>query len=294
MGVHIQVGVLQAGLLPDVVQHGLDQRAAYAFLPVRGHDGEPFEFHALVGAPPTGRSGGLSLIGGEEMPRNGLVFVELVGFRYALLYAEHFLPDAPHLLETRLVCRYASNVNHIGPIGKTARFSVLLSSKNKEPYVKMIQRIQTVFLFGVAACMFGAIFADVWALQDPRSGAKATLDAFSLVYSEPKSADNSLTTAYLAGLYFVVAALAIGSLLSYKNRTFQLKLNMVNTVLMMVAFGLDVYLVFGVGGGYFENAGPGALLLGFYLPPAALLLNSLASRFIMRDEKLVRSMDRLR
>ena len=39
---------------------------------------------------------------------------------------------------------------------------------------------------------------------------------------------------------------------------------------------------------------PGGYQFGLFLPAIALFFNSLALRFIRKDEKLVRSMDRLR
>jgi p-aminobenzoyl-glutamate transporter AbgT len=89
------------------------------------------------------------------------------------------------------------------------------------------------------------------------------------------------------------AAVAVYEIFQFRNRFGQLKLGMVNLLLIVAVFGLQFY---------FSNLGEAALnpkLEGqfqpaFYLPTLALMLNLLANRFIRRDEQLVRSADRLR
>jgi hypothetical protein len=44
----------------------------------------------------------------------------------------------------------------------------------------------------------------------------------------------------------------------------------------------------------FDTGMKGDFEIGFFVPLLALIFNSLANRFIRRDEKLVRSVDRIR
>lgn len=89
------------------------------------------------------------------------------------------------------------------------------------------------------------------------------------------------------------AAVAVREIFMFRNRFGQLKMGMLNLLLIVATFGLQFY---------FSNKGEAALkptLEGqfqpaFYLPTLALMLNLLANRFIRRDEQLVRSADRLR
>jgi len=89
------------------------------------------------------------------------------------------------------------------------------------------------------------------------------------------------------------AAVALFEISQFRNRFTQLRLGILNLLLILCTIG---------AGFYFSNLGEqmlnikmlGTYQAGFYLPTLALLLNLLANRFIRRDEQLVRSMDRLR
>ncbi len=89
------------------------------------------------------------------------------------------------------------------------------------------------------------------------------------------------------------AAVAVYEIFQFRNRIRQVQIGSLNILLIMATFGLQFY---------FSGKGEAALNLklegqfqpAFYLPTLALMLNLLASRFIRRDEQLVRSADRLR
>lgn len=72
-----------------------------------------------------------------------------------------------------------------------------------------------------------------------------------------------------------------------------MKLCALNAFLMMATLGITAYFIYNG-----ENAlgfeGRGLFRAGFFMPVVGLILNSLASRFIRKDEKLVRSVDRIR
>ena len=157
----------------------------------------------------------------------------------------------------------------------------------------MIQRIQSVFLFLLALAMGSMLFLPLWHKIDPQSGQQLTLNAFSLAFTggpNPHSGGSAWPIGALAG---ASAALALFEIFQFRNRFFQLKLGALNMLLICATIGADFF---------YSNQGErllnvkleGAYQAGFYLPTLALLLNLLANRFIRSDERLVRSMDRLR
>lgn len=86
--------------------------------------------------------------------------------------------------------------------------------------------------------------------------------------------------------------LTVWAMVNYRNRLFQVKINKINIL----------FTIFLVGGIFFfypafierEINTSAEFTTGAYFPLLSLLLLILANRFIMKDEKLVRSMDRLR
>lgn len=135
----------------------------------------------------------------------------------------------------------------------------------------MIQRLQTVFLAISALLTLAVYFTPVYAraMEDPQSWIGYGL-ALSLVLS---------------------ALLSIVGIFMYKNRKNQISWVKRAALMQVVALGfcLGVLLSLGGIGTYLwdEALGTGLVVLGF-------LLHLLALRFIHKDEKLVRSIDRIR
>ncbi|MBK0403445.1 DUF4293 domain-containing protein [Adhaeribacter sp. BT258] len=160
----------------------------------------------------------------------------------------------------------------------------------------MIQRIQSVFLLLIALCMIAFLFLPIWSKTDAETGVTATLTAFSLTQTAAagtETASTSTSTIALTILAIMAAAVALYEIFQYKNRLTQMKLGMLNTLLLAALLGTSVYYAYYVGEEMIKGV-PGEREAAFYLPFLALLLNALANRFIRRDEQLVRSVDRLR
>ena len=156
----------------------------------------------------------------------------------------------------------------------------------------MIQRIQSVFLLLLALCLLVLLVLPIWKENDPKTGQVVELTAFHLTETAP-AAGTSSNTILIGILALVSAGVAFYEIFQFKNRLKQMKLGMLNTLLIAALLGAVVYYSLFVG----EDINPaveGDKEAGFYFPLAALVLNSLANRFINRDEKLVRSVDRLR
>ena len=69
----------------------------------------------------------------------------------------------------------------------------------------------------------------------------------------------------------------------------QMKLSALNSLFMAATLGISVYYGTGMVKEYAGGYG-----LGLFLPGAAMICNILANRYIRRDERLVKSVDRIR
>ena len=164
----------------------------------------------------------------------------------------------------------------------------------------MIQRIQTLFLLGVIICMALVIVFPIWEKANPDTGVKYTLDAFYWLEYQQNENDRNLwdltaTTQmfYLAGLSAIVCLIALYSIFQFKRRNFQIKLGAINAFLMMAYIATATYLIY-QGENKMDMDIRGIFKPGYYLPLGAMILNSLANRYIKKDEDLVRSVDRIR
>jgi len=150
-----------------------------------------------------------------------------------------------------------------------------------------------VFLLLLAVAMLSVLGLPLWHKIDPQSGQELTLSAFGLSYTNAQTPQPATAAWIIAVLAIASAIVALAEIFQYRNRMNQLKLGMLNVLLITGTLGAAFY--FSSQGEQLLNVKlSGAYLIGFYLPTLALLLNLLANRFIRRDEQLVRSMDRLR
>lgn len=162
----------------------------------------------------------------------------------------------------------------------------------------MIQRIQSVFLLLVAMVMIVTLFLPMWNKFDPQAMEVVDLNAFQLVYaSVDESGERTVMatqdTYWVAVLAILAAAIALFSILQYKKRLRQIQLGAVNSLVMGACLGLTYYYST-LGDQMLNPQEIGNFQAGFYIIAAALLFNSLANRFIRKDEKLVKSADRIR
>ncbi|MFT5616974.1 MAG: hypothetical protein ACI85I_000190 [Arenicella sp.] len=164
---------------------------------------------------------------------------------------------------------------------------------NPKNSFKMIQRIQSIFLLIASVAAFSMIFLPVWVKVDEAAQTQVLLDTKKMTYIEngkEKSETNTIALSILAGLSSIVA---MGSLFSYKNRMTQIKLNLLNSLLLAGTVGLMCYY-YADATQLFNPEDQGKFGIGFFAPMLALICNSLSNRFIRKDEKLVKSVDRLR
>lgn len=159
----------------------------------------------------------------------------------------------------------------------------------------MIQRIQTVFLFLVAVSMILVISFPIWQQVNPEQTQMVTLNAWSVTTTDNASQEviKSEGNIYLGILAIIAAGLASFSLTQYKNRTKQMFLNMINSLVMVVTLALIIYTSHQANAEINPDVN-GAFVLGFWAIFGGMIMNLLANRFIRKDEMLVRSVDRIR
>lgn len=158
----------------------------------------------------------------------------------------------------------------------------------------MIQRIQTLYLalaFIALALLFAfplaQFFAENGAFVFSVKGLK------NMVPGEP-NAFNPLVFLPLILTAIGIGLLAVFTIFQFKNRSFQVKLTNIG-VLASIALIMGIFFLYipmiekkiGIVPDYSKA-------FGIYLPLVALVFMVMANRAIKRDDKLVRSADRLR
>ena len=146
----------------------------------------------------------------------------------------------------------------------------------------MIQRIQSIFLLLVAVA-FGLLFAWPFAISDKTDN--------NLFADQLYNVQDHILLIIMAAMGGLAALIAI---FSFRNRKAQAKLTYLPIILsilipiMVVVFFTNQSSESAVGADDIEDQ------IGLYLPVISLIFGILALRSINKDEKTVRSMDRLR
>ena len=158
----------------------------------------------------------------------------------------------------------------------------------------MIQRIQTIFLLLAFLASAALFFFPLAGIYSTNVAYKFYVYGFQNMVPGEASVFSFMTTFPLLLLNALVAVMALVCLFLYKNRVRQAKLVRLAILLDIVL----IALVFFVYAKIIETnllASPNYLdETGIYFPLISLIFLILANRSIMKDEKLVRSVDRLR
>ncbi|MDR1582633.1 MAG: DUF4293 domain-containing protein [Prevotellaceae bacterium] len=137
----------------------------------------------------------------------------------------------------------------------------------------MIQRIQTLYLFIVIILQSILLSTSIAKYADPAG--KETLY---------KTMDFPM----LAALASFTALIPAISMFLYKNRILQMRFNIFNSILLVALQGFIVYYILQV-------RVPGFIFtIQSIFPVIALILSILAIRNILKDELLIKSLNRLR
>lgn len=144
----------------------------------------------------------------------------------------------------------------------------------------MIQRIQTIFLFLVAAS-FGGLFGLPFAKSDTSMEGLFEDQIYNIF-------DNPI----LIGMVALGIILAIIAIFMYKNRKLQVKI--VYGVITIAILTIIVAILLVLQDSESEITGNIQEGMGLGLPIFSIIFGFLANRYIKKDDKLVKSMDRLR
>ncbi|OAV44273.1 DUF4293 domain-containing protein [Lewinella sp. 4G2] len=143
----------------------------------------------------------------------------------------------------------------------------------------MLQRIQSVFLFLGAGSVFGLFAADAADTAAPVPESTLFADAQFTLFDDP----------VLLGVFGLAGLLLLVTIFLFNNRKLQMNLTLAGIVLVLIGAAYGAFRFFSdVAAG---NATPD---FGLVLPLLAIVFAWLARTNINKDEKLVRSADRLR
>jgi len=153
----------------------------------------------------------------------------------------------------------------------------------------MIQRIQSIFLVLAAGLGIAALFLP---LSHFYGGFKFPVDVPSLTKDYPFM--------ITGGLIKVAALISLIGIFLYKKRKRQIDVVRMAQVLLVILLGYAIYMFYPFDGlkdtsKIMENTQQYVTKYwAFWMPLAMLLFNALAIRFIKKDDRLVRSSERLR
>ncbi len=149
----------------------------------------------------------------------------------------------------------------------------------------MIQRIQTIYLFLIAGLMLAMLFMPL-ASVGLEEGDVLLVQIIGGVGEKFASAWKWIFV-FMCGLSALLALVAI---FSYKNRKKQVKFCWANLFFILLPYGA-LFFLFNVFPGEIQSV---SMNVALCFPLIAIILNLLAIAAIKKDERLVRSADRLR
>jgi len=146
----------------------------------------------------------------------------------------------------------------------------------------MIQRIQSIFLLLAGSASLGLFGLPLAKTAQPIEESAIFADA---VY-------NLNDQVGLMVLFSLAGAMALLGIFLFRNRRLQMKVSLSALIINLGGLAFGAYYL----SQNITEAGEKAIQdgLGMYLPLVAIFFAFLAYRFIRRDDKLVKSMDRLR
>jgi hypothetical protein len=172
----------------------------------------------------------------------------------------------------------------------------------------MIQRLQTVFLLLAALANFPMLFLKLADASSTASMESATVSLYGMHFQSHHFSDatfgfvdenlgfngNAFLIAH-AALVVLSSLVLLSAIFLYKNRPLQLKVTYTGLILVMIQMLLSFKVFMDLPKMVEAVEGdPHDFGIWLFLPAVVLLLTYLATRRIIKDEKLVQSMDRIR
>jgi hypothetical protein len=157
----------------------------------------------------------------------------------------------------------------------------------------MFQRIQTLFIIGAFAACATCFFLPFWLYTgtNPDYAYRVSLFAIKLISGEEQIID--LGTIPILVIVAVSTILTIVSLFNFKNRQRQIKINNYNVFLTILFIGTIYLWIPHMIDGFLRTAVM-HWQFGLIMPLFSMVFLIIANIFIKKDEKLVKSADRLR
>lgn len=152
----------------------------------------------------------------------------------------------------------------------------------------MIQRIQTIFFF-VITILMGSIFFFPYAELLVENEQIYTFN-FNGLFLDGKEGFYLKTIPPII-LLTIITLISFVSIFLYKKRILQMRINVINLVLMLGYVGLNYYYIKN-----FSSQLNGIISYNFIVifPFISVILTYLAIRAVGKDEALIRSLDRIR
>jgi hypothetical protein len=145
----------------------------------------------------------------------------------------------------------------------------------------MIQRIQSIFLL-IAGGGFFSLFKFPFAMSN-ETVTPIFEDQLYTIQDNP----------ILLGVCILGGILSLGAIFLFNNRILQKRISLFGAFVGLVLAGFAIYLMTSINQDVPSNVGI-ETQAGLFMPALSVLMLILASVFINKDEKLVRSSDRLR
>ncbi len=155
----------------------------------------------------------------------------------------------------------------------------------------MIQRVQSIYLALVKIFAIMFIFLPIGIVSITENIYKINIAGYGL-YEHINLPLTAIWIRYiLIATAIIIIALTAITFFKYKNRPLQIKLNQFNLLLHIVAIAMSFFFL-----DFFKEVADTGLQYSYAIvfPLLSLILLLLANRAIKKDEKLVKSADRLR
>ena len=146
----------------------------------------------------------------------------------------------------------------------------------------MIQRIQSIFLLLASGSCFGLFGTDAADSEVKLDNSQLFNDGSYNVFDDP----------VLMGVFALAGIVFLANIFLFRNRPLQMKLSLLAVVLAVAGVGYGAFRYFTDAAA--EIASAVSPDVGLVLPVITLIFGLLARNYIQKDEKLVRSADRLR
>lgn len=164
----------------------------------------------------------------------------------------------------------------------------------------MIQRWQTLFLI-LALVANGLMFNfDFWTAEaldnDGQVVEELRMNITQLVYhASEQQQQQTKTNTWLLALYSLASISALVAIFLYRNRKLQLRISRFGMLLETALLVLAFFYTDDLSQQYFQHSVSSSnYQTGIFLPIISVVCFFIANMFIMRDQRLVRSAERLR